>query len=387
MRAGVLGVERLTDGPAYHCFGYYDKFQDNASGRLALAMETDFMDRPPRAEDVAGICVVDIAGGRRMERIAETQAFCWQQAAMLQWHPADPERALLFNVRRGNRFECCVMDAYSGQKHFYERPVYALSPDGAFALCPNFSRLARERPGYGYEGIPDPWETGNAPQDDGIYRLDFATGRSRLILSLAELGALGEARKYLEVKHWTNHLLISPDSRRFAFLHRWRQPGTTDGRMHQFLTAAADGSDVRILNDGRMTSHFIWRDARTLLAWADCDGRGPHYVLIDDREGASVRIVGRESLTEDGHMSYRPDGSGWFVSDSYPSRSDRCRELFLFHEQRGERIALGRFYADPTYDGPERCDLHPRWSRDGRWIYFDSIHEGSRQTYRMGVAI
>ena len=31
------------------------------------------------------------------------------------------------------------------------------------------------------------------------------------------------------------------------------------------------------------------------------------------------------------------------------------------------------------------CDLHPRWSRDGRQVVFDSIHEGTRQIYMVDV--
>jgi Tol biopolymer transport system component len=38
-----------------------------------------------------------------------------------------------------------------------------------------------------------------------------------------------------------------------------------------------------------------------------------------------------------------------------------------------------------VYDGPARTDLHPRWSRDGKLITFDSIHEGERQIYLVDV--
>ena len=32
------------------------------------------------------------------------------------------------------------------------------------------------------------------------------------------------------------------------------------------------------------------------------------------------------------------------------------------------------------------CDLHPRWTADGKRAVFDSIHEGTRQIYAVNVA-
>jgi Tol biopolymer transport system component len=33
-----------------------------------------------------------------------------------------------------------------------------------------------------------------------------------------------------------------------------------------------------------------------------------------------------------------------------------------------------------------RCDLHPRWSPDGRWLSVDSAHTGVRRSYLVDVA-
>jgi Tol biopolymer transport system component len=83
-------------------------------------------------------------------------------------------------------------------------------------------------------------------------------------------------------------------------------------------------------------------------------------------------------------MTYSPDGR-WILSDTYPDESDH-RLLILFDTQRGERIDIGRFYTDPALGKINRCDLHPRWSRDGRQVCIDSVHEHQRQLYIVDVS-
>jgi Tol biopolymer transport system component len=73
------------------------------------------------------------------------------------------------------------------------------------------------------------------------------------------------------------------------------------------------------------------------------------------------------------------------LTDSYP-REDHCRRLFLYDLGNREAYEIGSFYSDPAYPGPTRCDLHPNWSRDDRFVCIDSIHEGSRQMYLLDVS-
>jgi hypothetical protein len=84
-------------------------------------------------------------------------------------------------------------------------------------------------------------------------------------------------------------------------------------------------------------------------------------------------------------MSYRPQGD-WIVTDTYPWRAAPYRRLMLYRQRDDRLVEIGR-YAAPVDIAPEiRCDLHPRWSRDGRTITFDSVHEGSRQIYAVDVS-
>jgi Tol biopolymer transport system component len=73
------------------------------------------------------------------------------------------------------------------------------------------------------------------------------------------------------------------------------------------------------------------------------------------------------------------------LTDSYPGK-DSCRKLFLYNLESKEAFEIGSFYADPAYPTVTRCDLHPNWSRDDKYVCIDSIHEGSRQVYLLDVS-
>ena len=70
--------------------------------------------------------------------------------------------------------------------------------------------------------------------------------------------------------------------------------------------------------------------------------------------------------------------------DSYPDKY-RFQHLYIFCAEKETVEEIGKFYSPFRYTGENRCDLHPRWSRDGKIIYFDSVHEGKRKLYALKV--
>lgn len=347
-----------------------------------MALETTFIDRPPSPDDPAVIGLVDLAEGNRFRALAETHAWNWQQGTMLHWLPTAPDRLIIYNDRADGRFFSVIQDVHTGEKRFLPRPVYAISRSGRYALSLNFARLHRCRPGYGYCGVVDPGEHEDHPEGDGIYLMDLETGQNRLILSLARIVRDWHREEMDGVQHWFNHLLFNSDDSRFIFLHRWyRREGP--GRYTRLFTANPDGSGVYLLNADDMTSHFDWRGKTHVLAWAHRHGVGNRYFLF--RDGTQEHeIIGEGVFSSDGHCSYSPDGR-WMLTDTYPDR-ERMRTLILYRLADGKRIDIGRFFSPPELDGEIRCDLHPRWSRDGRQVCLDSVHEGHRQVYVIDVA-
>ena len=89
-------------------------------------------------------------------------------------------------------------------------------------------------------------------------------------------------------------------------------------------------------------------------------------------------------LTDNGHCTVSPDGQ-WILTDEYPD-AQNTRPLILYRIADGQRFDVGRFYSPPELTGEMRCDLHPRWSRDGRCACFDSAHTGRRQMYVIDVS-
>ncbi len=378
-----LTAQAVTAGPACHHFGYYDKFPWNRSGRYLLGLETRFMERPPTASDVAAVGLIDTRAGHSWEPVSQTRAWNWQQGCMLQWLGSDPERTIVHNVCAGDHFEAAVIDVETGARRQLPLPVYALSSDGRQAASVNFARIAQTRPGYGYAGPPDPWADELAPAADGVFWMDMATGEHRLIVSLAEVVGVRHTDSMDGAKHWFNHLQFNPSGSRFLFLHRWVD-ARSGRRQTRLFTADPDGSRLACVADHELVSHFDWRDDAHILAWARQHGIGDRYFVFTDPTG-EAEVLADGVLTEDGHCSYSPDRR-WLLTDTYPGK-DGKRALILYDLAAERRIDVGRFYAMPdVVAGEIRCDLHPRWSRDGRQLCFDSVHEGTRQIYVLDVS-
>lgn len=91
-------------------------------------------------------------------------------------------------------------------------------------------------------------------------------------------------------------------------------------------------------------------------------------------------------MLANGHCTYLPD-TEWVLNDTYPMGEHRTQSLYLYHVPTDRKIPLGDFPSPEPYQGEWRCDLHPRFSPDGKSVVIDSAHEGSgRQMYLIDVS-
>lgn len=376
-------VRQITRGPKFHWFGYYDKWEFDPTNRFVLGMEVNFEHRSPRPEDRIKVGMVDLHNGDEWIELGETTAWCWQQGCMLQWLPGSATE-ILWNDRQKDRYVCHILDVRTKERRTIDHAIYAVSPDGTWAVTLDFRRVNEMRPGYGYCGLPDPHREDGAPKDSGVFVVDLKTGNAELAVSLADIAAIPFGDEdFPKAKHYFNHLLVSPDGERFEFLHRWGYPAWRGAT--RMLTAARDGSDIRLVDTSGKTSHFIWRDPHHILAWSWHASHGSGFYLFEDKTGGDVEIVGKGVMTVNGHCTYLP-GNEWILNDTYPDKQ-RNQNPYLYHVATGEVHPLGHFYLPPEYKGEWRCDTHPRFSPNGRMVVIDSPHTGEgRQLHLIDIS-
>ena len=379
-------VRTITRGPGFHWFGYYDKLQFSPDNRFVLANKAAFEHRSPTPDDQIEVGMVDVHEGDRWIPLGTTRAWNWQQGCMLQWIPGADFR-VVWNDRENDRFVSHILDVKTGAKRTLPSPVYALSPNGREAVSCDFARVADCRPGYGYAGIRDPFFDDMKPAGSGITHVNLDTGETRLIITHQQLAELGEVPgNQPDSKHHAYHLLWSPDGARFILLHRWTQPGNK--QLTRLITAAKDGSDLRIVIPNGFASHFIWRDATHILSqskgWLGNEDWGDF--LFEDRPSGIVEEIGRGVLDSAGHLTYLR-GNRWILNDTYPKGPRRVQTPHLFELATGRRIDLGEFASPREYAGEWRVDTHPRLSRDERWVCIDSPHGGQgRQLHLIPIS-
>ena len=372
----IRKVSPMNDGYEYF-FGYYDKSPWDATGRYMLCLKAKDTSKYVSPKEPAEIILIDTEKEPedpcRYVSVSSTRTWNVQQGCMLQWLGPDHDKEIIFNDYRDGKYVSVILNIFDKSERIVERPVYTVSSDGTTALSLDFSRLYNLRPGYGYYNVPEKTKGVGLPDSCAVWRVDLLTGRSEEILKYTDFAHYLPRQEMLKKDsvHKVNHLMLSPDGDRFMVIYRWFNGQKKYSRL---LTCSVDGSDMCLLLDEEMVSHCCWKDDEHILAFAVHEGKRGYY-LIKDRTKEVVRTL--EELTTDGHPGYSPDGEK-IVTDTYADRSRMCS---VFVASKGKVSRIARVFEPFTYDNDTRCDLHPRWKRDGSEICFDSVYEGKRGMY------
>ena len=279
---------------------------------------------------------------------------------------------------REGKYCSVILDVETGEERVLPMPVYTVSTDGKTALSLDFSRLHNLRLGYGYAALPEVTKGIALPKTTAVWKMDIETGEVVDLLKYIDFANFHPRHEMQEVGsiHKVNHLMLSPNGKRFIVLYRWF---CGHRKYTRLVTCNVDGTDMYVLNDDDMVSHCYWKNDEEIIAFENKHGSGPGYYLMKDKTREYKHLW--KELCVDGHPSYSPDGK-LVVTDNYPDRT-RIASVRIMRDNQIEVVA--RVFAPFRYDNDTRCDLHPRWSRDGTKICFDAAFEGHRGLYVVDI--
>lgn len=413
-----LPVQRLGNGKLSHFFGYYNKTVWDKSGRYVLVQQVPWADHKLNASLNAAVGYFDLNAGNDFQLIENTQAWNWQMGSQLQWLDGMPGQQVIYNVRTSQQntfypsLGSVIYDLQTKTRRLLPMPVYVVAPDSKFALSVNYRRLYVTHPTIGYcDDNVSPANTEKYPANDGLHYIDLHSGETQLIKSYQDLFEFHHKPSMNNAIHWVSHIEINPQSNRVLFLHRWTERVEDETCfLHRLITMNPDGGNMRLLEcsdhplpqlgdhfdpnsvgvydyekSEYQISHPMWCDNNTIIVWGPHAGSIHYHKYHDNDENKTERIADG-ILTENGHMSYSPVNPDWLLTDTYPDSETSIRQLLLFNCRENKVYPLGSFYTPPSLIKENRCDLHPRWHRQGKQVCIDSFHEGSRQMYIIDVS-
>ena len=367
------------DGKEYF-FGYYDKSPWDASGRFMLCLRADNTWKDVSPRETADILVIDTQKSEndpdRVKKIAETRAWNVQQSCMLQWLGPDYSTRIIYNDCRDGKYCSVILNLETGKERIIPAAIYTVTADGRMALTLDFSRLYNLRPGYGYYNVPEQTKDVALPDTTAIWSVDLEAGTVASLMKYTDFASFQPRKEMLEKGsvHKVNHLMLSPGGKRFMVLYRWFVGSRKYTRL---ITCNVDGTDMYVLSDDDMVSHCYWKNDNEILAFENKHDGGTGYYLMKDKTQEYKHLWSKYS--NDGHPSYSPDRE-YVVTDSYPDRA-RIADIKVLKDTEEDGQVVARVFAPFKYDNDTRCDLHPRWKRDGKQICFDSVFEGHRGLY------
>lgn len=368
-----------NDGAEYF-FGYYDKSPWDASGRYMLCMRAKDTWSKPDPIYEADILLIDTKDENKVRKIAATHTWNVQQGCMAQWLGPTWDKQILYNDLRDGKYCSVIVDITTGKERILQKPVYTASADGKTGLTLDFSRLHNLRPGYGYASLDEATKGIALPDATCIWKIDLESGVAEDLLKYSDFANF-EPRSEMkgqDVVHKVNHLMLSPNGKRFMVLYRFF---VGQRKYTRLITCNVDGSEMYLLSDDDMVSHCYWKNDSEIIAFERKKEGGNGYYLMKDMTHEYTHLW--PQLNNDGHPSYCPIDNDLVVFDTYPSRA-RVQEVKLGRDTdlEGESVkTIAKVFAPFKYDNDTRCDLHPRWSRDGKTICFDSVFEGHRGLY------
>ena len=366
-------------------FGFHDLQELSADGSRLLVHKLPFDLRMPVAGETEQVGYLDFSVDGQLgdfHVLGTSSAWNFHKGCRLQWLD---DNNVIFNTAADGRLISKIIDVTSGESRTINSPIDSVSHDSGWATSFSYERLEHCMSGYGYTYKDDSFLDQDVPDNTGLFLIDLKKDSGKLVVPLSKLAESAPEEFRQGYMHYITHTEFSPDDHYISFLHRWRlRKGTDLKRWTRIMVYDRKDGKLIELPSQISGSHYVWNSVNQILASCIIDGHSCH-VLFDMKDIDSYRIISPSVLNSDGHQSFISDNM--FITDTYPDKY-RMAKLFRVNVNDGNAELIASVHSPKSFQSSPRkghiaCDLHPRVSRDGRYVFFDSCRTGKRGVYAM----
>lgn len=364
------GYQVISKVNTHVFFGYYDVSPFNPkSDEIVYLNVVD-------AYGKASIYLSQLCDTKTERKIAETNAWNWQQGCRLRWMP-DNSRQIFMNDYLDGYYCSRIVDVDSGAERRLDYPLYDISSDGKMGLSLDFERLGVKRPGYGYTCRPYVEDAEMLPEL-GIDIINLAENSSRRVITYSKIAAIVGKSDLDFRNNYLNHLSFSPSGRRFLFF--WL---TIDNRYHRafLLVHDLDTNETRLLEKDAKVSHYVWIDDDHIICTAIADSKKCRYNLYTVST-AEKCALNPSTLNRDGHPSIY--SASQILTDTYPDLNG-YQQLFIAGINDNSHQSVLSIYSNCCVEGERRTDLHPRLNADKSVVCFDANSRKHRELFLLNL--
>jgi hypothetical protein len=367
-------------------FGFHDVDPFSADCTKLLANHNDFDFRMPKKEEGLSVGFFDIHGTHLGEYHVIDLSYAWNyhKGCRMQWID---NNKIIFNSAINNRLVAKIVDVKDEKTETINYPIDSISPDGAFATSFSYERLEQCMPGYGYAYEDDGYIDIPASKKTGLFIIDIKENKRKLLISTFDLMKHLDMAEYSLDKylHYVTHSAFSKDGRFISFLHRWA--GNDIKKLEtRLIIYDLHTSSFFALPTHLTGSHYVWNNDNQLIVSCEVNHQICH-TLFDVNCPTDYKIVVPEKLNSDGHQSFID--SNTFITDTYPDKN-RMVQLYKVSIKNNTVEKIASIYSPKIFQTKSfykhiACDVHPRVSRNGRFLCFDSPRTGKRSIYIMDL--
>lgn len=381
---------------------FFDTSPISPSGRYMAVFQFPFEDRRPLPGEKGNVRVINLETGEN-RIVAESCGWEPQMGANINWGATDNE--LFFNdVDTGSWTPFAwKLDSLTGRRQKMDWTVYHASPDGKWLISSNPTTMIRTQPGYGVYVPQETVRQNIGPvDDDGFYLTDTATGKTKLLVSIADILKKAEPRIKFdnpeECEIYGFHSKFNPQGDRLMLSLRWfplrEEPGWDMFKKdhlsvrYAWVTMKLDCSEMHCAvgpeeweKEGH---HATWfPDGKRISMNLKIDRDVMRFVQVD-ADGKNLRKM-LDNLPGSGHPTVYPGGHH-LLTDTYTwedvAYGDGTIPLRWVDLDKGTEEVVVRINTLQSCPDPAlRVDPHPAWDRSWRYVTFNAFVGGTRRVF------